>query len=277
MFRTLIFLLLFASRVFGHGALTLPAPRYSPRFDNPDHTRNPLNMRTEFFPSVNEEEMLVCGGINSISESKIKATKVQVGQTLGVEWEMGFWTGAALHQGTVDIFLKVGSGSFEKVGKTINLNGLTTVEKTPHGTTIEIPSGLSDGTTLVLRWLWAGGVTPETYVNCADLVIAGSSGGEGNVGKGSQESTTTTEKATSTTITTTLSETSTSTSKSTSSSIADPKTAIYGGNHDLITTTMYALITTYTITITIPGYEDGDQGYNVPTSTPGRCRARYKS
>ncbi|KAI8813852.1 hypothetical protein BJ742DRAFT_382235 [Cladochytrium replicatum] len=265
---TIVFFTLSVSRALGHGALTSPVPRFSPRFDNPDHTRNPLNMRTEFFPSLDETEMLVCGGINSLSESKIKPTKVQSGQTLAVEWEMGYWTGAALHQGTVDVFLRVGSGSFESVSETINLKGLTTVEQTPHGMTIKIPGGLADGTALVLRWLWVGGVTPETYVNCADLVIVGSSGSNGNEGQKIQESgssSTTIEHLTSTTTSTSSSETATSTSKTTSASVAEPTTAVFGGNHDLMTTSTNALITTYTITLAVPGYE---QGHNVPPSTP---------
>ncbi|KAJ3322263.1 hypothetical protein HDU76_013919 [Blyttiomyces sp. JEL0837] len=171
--KATLFLLLsyLTTQVQSHGALTFPTPRFGKQFDNNDHQRQPIHLRANLFPAGTS--MLPCGGVTK-DQSKVQPTEVAPGQVLNVAWEMGFWTGAALHQGWVTVSISNGekdAGPWVQLN-TISLVGDSTVATTPHGFPITIPSNLNVGEFATLQWNWTGSVTPEIYYNCADLVMS---------------------------------------------------------------------------------------------------------
>ncbi|KAJ3416607.1 hypothetical protein HDV05_000889 [Chytridiales sp. JEL 0842] len=162
------------SLALAHGALTLPKPRFGKSFDNDDHIRQPIHMRGNLFKEG--VSMVPCGGLTK-GDSKVPPTVVVAGGDVKVEWEMGYWTGAALHQGTVDITLSANGddGPWEHLSTT-SMVGHSTVQDSPKGTTVKIPEGLKVGTELVLRFNWTASVTPEIFYNCADLIVSDGTG-----------------------------------------------------------------------------------------------------
>ncbi|KAJ3052324.1 hypothetical protein HK097_006524 [Rhizophlyctis rosea] len=162
--------------VAAHGQMLSPEVRKSSSAQNSDYLRNPLNLRT----SPTGSPMEPCGGM-SRGDSSTLATSVSPNQNLNVNWEIGLWTGLALHQGTIDIQISAdGSESNWETLTTVDLNGKSTVEATPKDVNVKLPSSL--GSNPVLRWYWKAGLTGETYINCADLTTNGgvSSGGNNN-------------------------------------------------------------------------------------------------
>lgn len=163
--------------VAGHGHMTYPPPRQTRDAPNVDNLRFPLNMRPGY-PGNDG-----CAGI-SRGQSNAGSLDVSPGQTLRVAWEIGFWTGLALHQGSIRIQIsKSGSDNGWEDLKTISLVGASTVAATPQDTTVQLPGDIRGNP--VLRWLWVASVTAETYINCADLKVNGapappSDGGRGN-------------------------------------------------------------------------------------------------
>ena len=161
--------------VAAHGQMLSPLVRTSSAFGSNDYLRSPLNLRAPLF--TNGASMEPCGGV-SRGESQTSATSVSPGQTLSINWEMGFWTGAALHQGNIQIQISAdgSEGNWETL-KTVDLTGKSTVDDTPHGTEVTLPSSL--GSNPVLRWYWDATLTGEKYINCADLTTNGG-GSPGN-------------------------------------------------------------------------------------------------
>ncbi|KAI9359984.1 hypothetical protein DFJ73DRAFT_92746 [Zopfochytrium polystomum] len=171
--RLLLVLVGTATAVTAHGRMTSPPSRYGIGFDDFDHQRNPMNLRGQVMPYGWTTPLLPCGGVLK-SQSEIPETPVTAGADLEVSWEMGLWTGAALHQGWVETSIKSAtdddSGDWKSLNN-ISIDGLTTVDSTPHGYTVSIPSSFAPGDKLTLRWIWYGSVTDEIYYNCADLVV----------------------------------------------------------------------------------------------------------
>ncbi|KAJ3279367.1 hypothetical protein HK104_001532 [Borealophlyctis nickersoniae] len=166
---------LLAPLISAHGHMTVPAPRIDSAQPNNDYLRNPWD----------NTKLGGCGSVAGKPRSKF--TSVTPGAPLTVEWEIGFWTGAALHQGTIDVQIsKSGSESgWESLG-TVSMQGKSTVADTPHSTVVTLPKDLKSGDTPILRWFWKAGVTPETYINCADLKVGGGAAGGGSGTGGSK-------------------------------------------------------------------------------------------
>ncbi|KAJ1537917.1 hypothetical protein HK405_014250, partial [Cladochytrium tenue] len=147
--------------VVAHGHMTDPPSRYGTDQGNDDHQRTPINLRPEDFPSTWTTPMTPCGGLLK-SQSKISTTSVSAGAEYVVAWEMGYWTGAALHQGFVTVSITTAtdddSGTFTQLG-TVSLVGDTTVDTTPHNMTVTIPSSYASGEYLTMQWYWKGSVT----------------------------------------------------------------------------------------------------------------------
>lgn len=121
--------------------------------------------------------MVPCGGLYK-SQSKVSVTPVRSGESLTVSWEMGFWTGAALHQGTV--VLSIAPATANDVGPwtqlaEISFVGCASVSCSPKSAVVQIPSGYKDGDMLTMSFNWTASVTPEIFYNCADLVVASGS------------------------------------------------------------------------------------------------------
>jgi len=161
-----------------HGMLLTPAVRTMPAMDNKDYLRNPLP-RT--FNGASQASMYTCGGIDK--PAKPAYTMVTPGQVLPLTWEMGLWTGAALHQGLVEVSLSQNAdkGPWTQIGL-LSLVGDSTVASTPHGMSVTLPKTLECAAVggCTLQWRWNASVTPERFVNCADLMtgttsVAGSS------------------------------------------------------------------------------------------------------
>ncbi|KAJ3414743.1 hypothetical protein HDV05_006082 [Chytridiales sp. JEL 0842] len=163
------------TQVSAHGMMLCPKPRFKVGMDNSDHQRNPTVLRAPLFPPGTP--MLPCGGVTK-GQSSVPATSVTPGQDLHVSWEMGHWTGAALHEGTVEISISIGGDDADpwiSLGE-ISLVGLKSVETTPHGMTVKLPADIPKDSLATLRWNWTASVTPEIFYNCADLVFSGGNG-----------------------------------------------------------------------------------------------------
>ncbi|KAJ3041720.1 hypothetical protein HDV00_008808 [Rhizophlyctis rosea] len=168
--------------VASHGQMLNPPPRTSASQGTNDYLRQPLNLRSSLFPGGTAMEP--CGGM-SRSDSSTPATAVTPGQTLNVNWEIGFWTGAALHQGNIQIQISNDEGDWQTLS-TVDLTGDDTVDKTPHSVDVTLPDSL--GSNPMLRWYWTAGVTEEKYINCADLTTSGGGGGGSNSNSDSSNS-----------------------------------------------------------------------------------------
>ena len=147
-----------------HGMITSPIPRYGVGFDNNDHQRQPIHLRGNVFPasySGSRAPMVPCGGLYK-SQSKVSVTPVRSGESLTVSWEMGFWTGAALHQGTV--VLSIAPATANDVGPwtqlaEISFVGCASVSCSPKSAVVQIPSGYKDGDMLTMSFNWTASVT----------------------------------------------------------------------------------------------------------------------
>ncbi|KAJ3217981.1 hypothetical protein HDU67_006881 [Dinochytrium kinnereticum] len=130
-------------------------------------------MRVNFFPPGTD---MICGGVKK-DDSKVAPTAVSPGQEVDVTWEMGYWTGAALHQGWVTMSIYRGSddkGPWEKL-QTVSMVGFSTVETSPKGCKIKIPEDVKIGDPITLHFNWTGSVTNEVFHNCADLIASDTS------------------------------------------------------------------------------------------------------
>ncbi|KAI8850922.1 hypothetical protein BC829DRAFT_136977 [Chytridium lagenaria] len=123
-------------------------------------------MRQNLFPAGTP--MIPCGGLTQ-SNSKTPALSVSPAQDLEVQWEMGFWTGAALHEGWVTISLAHDDAGPYKELAVVDFRGKKTVDESPHGVKVTLPSDFKVGDTATLQFNWTASVTPEIFYNCADL------------------------------------------------------------------------------------------------------------
>jgi len=126
--------------------------------------------------------MYTCGGIAKPAAPAY--TAVSPGESLPLTWEMGLWTGIALHQGLVEASISMNgdNGPWTQL-KVLSLVGDSTVDTTPHGMSVTLPSTLECAAVggCTLQWRWNASVTPERFVNCADLMTSNTSQGKGTV------------------------------------------------------------------------------------------------
>lgn len=160
--------------VSGHGCLTFPPARYGKSFPDDTNLRSPINTGisrgTE--PGV---PMFPCGGV---SHATSKTPVTNIGLSVDLTWEMGYWTGAALHGGNLGVDISTNEQTWTPLGN-ISFAGGTgpdVLAATPRGMRVNIPASFS-GQNAVLRWWWVAIVTPEQFISCSDVIIRGTSPG----------------------------------------------------------------------------------------------------
>ncbi|KAJ1561332.1 hypothetical protein HK405_004228 [Cladochytrium tenue] len=261
--------------VAAHGHMTDPPSRFATGMANSDHQRDPINLRTADFGSSWTTPMTPCGGVLK-SQSNVATTSVTAGQTYTVAWEIGFWTGAALHQGSITVSIAAASsddsGTFTQLG-TVSLVGDSTVDTTPHSMDVTIPSTYTSGTALTMQWYWHGSLTDEDYYNCADLVVSGSSG------SGSGSSATTSSAAgiagTTTTTSSTAVGVTTLTTKATSTTTSSTLTGAQGAGTTATTAT--AASTTSTTSTSTSAAASASSSSTTSSCTPSAMTCDYAS
>ncbi|RKO97360.1 hypothetical protein CXG81DRAFT_24933 [Caulochytrium protostelioides] len=154
-FTVATFLVAAASNVQAHGRMTNPVSRQLAADSDPTSANYPINGAAQRMMDSAPEP---CGGVSKAG-SLGKVTNLTTGP-VNIEYLI-----TANHKGTAQISISKDEVNF------VNISELFEVQSGTNSVPATIPSGYEGAA--IIRFKWDAAITPEHYINCADVMISG--------------------------------------------------------------------------------------------------------